>query len=75
MKEFILIFNSFGDSVRPKGIYFSDRDKVANYAASYIDVLADMKIIRGYDDDTFKPKNQITREEAAAIIDRYIKSR
>lgn len=64
-----------GDSVRPKGIYFSDRDKVANYAASYIDVLADMKIIKGYDDDTFKPKNHITREEAAAIVDRYIKSR
>jgi hypothetical protein len=48
---------------------------VAKYAVNYIDVLADMEVLKGYDDDTFKPKNLISREEAAAMIDRYLKNR
>lgn len=64
-----------GASVRPKGVYFTDREKVAKYAVNYIDVLADMEVLKGYDDDTFKPKNLITREEAASMIARYLKNR
>ena len=64
-----------GDSVRPKGVYFTDRDKVAKYAINYLDILADMGVLSGYGDDTFRPKNRITREEAAAMIDRYLKNR
>ncbi|HWR61626.1 MAG TPA: S-layer homology domain-containing protein, partial [Clostridia bacterium] len=64
-----------GDSVRPKGVYFTDRDKVAKYAISYLDVLADMGVLTGYGDDTFRPKNFITREEAASMIDKYLKNR
>lgn len=64
-----------GDSIKPKGVYFSDRDSVAEYAVNYLDVLADIEVLRGYEDDTFRPKNLITREEAAAMIDRYLKNR
>ncbi len=31
-----------------------------------------MGIFTGYPDNTFRPKNLLTREEAAAIIDRYM---
>ncbi|MEA4847085.1 MAG: S-layer homology domain-containing protein [Clostridiaceae bacterium] len=64
-----------GGSVRPKGVYFTDRDKVAKYEISYLDVLADMGVLSGYGDDTFRPKNFITREEAASMIDKYLKNR
>ena len=63
-----------GDAVKPKGVYFTDRNKVAKYAVNYIDVLADMEVLSGYGDDTFRPKNFITREEAAAMIDKYLKN-
>ncbi|HWQ30229.1 MAG TPA: S-layer homology domain-containing protein [Negativicutes bacterium] len=64
-----------GDTERPKGIYFTDRDQVAAYAIDYIDILADMGVLKGYYDNTFRPKNLITREEAAAIISKYLKYR
>ncbi len=64
-----------GGSARPKGVYFSDRDSVAKYALGYLDVLADMGVLSGYKDNTFKPKNFITREEAAAMTDLYLKNR
>jgi hypothetical protein len=46
---------------------------VAQYALGYLDVLADLGVLKGYLDNTFRPKNHITREEAAAIIDRLMK--
>lgn len=64
-----------GDAVKPKGVYFTDKNKVAKYAVNYIDVLADMEVLSGYSDDTFRPKNFITREEAASMIDKYLKNR
>lgn len=63
-----------GDGVRPKGVYFTDRNQVAKYAINYLDILADMGVLSGYADDTFRPKNLITREEAAAMVDKYLKN-
>ncbi|HOS68630.1 MAG TPA: S-layer homology domain-containing protein, partial [Bacillota bacterium] len=63
-----------GDGVKPKGVYFTDRNQVAKYAINYLDILADMGVLSGYGDDTFRPKNFITREEAASIIDKYLKN-
>jgi len=64
-----------GDTVKPKRVYFTDRDSVAKYAAGYLDILADMHVLKGYEDDTFRPKRLITREEAASMIDSYLKNR
>jgi hypothetical protein len=68
-----LLGRTLDNSLRPKGIYFSDRDMVAQYALGYLDVLADLGVLKGYLDNTFRPKNLITREEAAAIMDRLMK--
>lgn len=64
-----------GDAVKPKGVYFTDRDQVAKYAEDYIDILADMGVLKGYSDNTFRPKNLITREEAASMITEYLRNR
>ncbi|MDD3438285.1 MAG: S-layer homology domain-containing protein [Clostridiaceae bacterium] len=63
-----------GDGIKPKRVYFTDRNQVAKYAINYLDILADMGVLSGYGDDTFRPKNFITREEAAAMIDKYLKN-
>lgn len=46
---------------------FSDVDK-EHWANEAIQCLFDKKIVSGYDDDTFKPNNQITREEFIKMI-------
>ncbi|MEN6316014.1 MAG: S-layer homology domain-containing protein, partial [Clostridiaceae bacterium] len=62
-------------SARPGRAYFSDRSSISEYALNYIDVLADMGVVNGNTDNTFRPGSLLTREEAAAIIDRYLKAR
>lgn len=47
---------------------FADADKISDYARAAVAKLSSMGIINGYDDNTFAPKNSITRAEAAKII-------
>lgn len=53
-------------------IKFADSDDVSNWAASSISFLATKGIILGYPDGNYMPKQNITREEAVAIISRVI---
>ena len=45
---------------------YEDADKVSYEAA--VDVLSAIEILNGYEDDTFKPTNNITRAEMAKMI-------
>lgn len=47
-------------------------DIAGHWAENSIQKLADMGIISGYDDGTFKPDQNITRGEVAAIVDRTV---
>ena len=49
-------------------IPFTDSDKISDYAKSAVAYCAANKIINGYEDMTFRPKNNITREEAAKML-------
>ena len=40
----------------------------SHWANSYVTALASKKIINGYDDNTFKPNNNVTREEFVKMI-------
>lgn len=46
---------------------FSDVPSTVNYAEA-VNVLANLGIINGYDDGTFRPDNTITRAEVATIV-------
>lgn len=35
-------------------------------------VIAALKVVSGYDDGSFRPRNRITREEAASILSRFV---
>lgn len=50
---------------------FTDVAETSSYATA-IDVDVDLGIIKGYDDNTFRPEGEITRAEFAAIVVRLL---
>lgn len=55
---------------------FSDiSDKKYEWAVGYIENMADMKLISGYEDGTYRPDNSITRLEALSLFARAMGSR
>lgn len=57
-------------NMEPKASMFLDNENISDYALGYIGACEYAGIINGYEDNTFKPKNNITRAEAAAIVSR-----
>lgn len=47
---------------------FNDISTVSDYALEAVNTLTAQGIIKGYPDNTFRPKNSITRAEAASVI-------
>ena len=47
---------------------FIDDSKIATWAKEYIDGLVDNGVINGYEDNTFRPKNNATRGEASKLV-------
>jgi hypothetical protein len=51
---------------------FTDADEFAVWAREYINATTKLGYIKGYPDNTFQPKNNISRAEVVAILDRAI---
>ena len=49
---------------------FKDSSEISNWAKSYVDALSDNNIINGYEDNTFRPHNNMTRAENVTILSR-----
>lgn len=47
---------------------FKDKEKIAKWAENYVKAGYHNQVITGYPDNTYKPKNNITRAEAFTII-------
>lgn len=52
---------------------FTDDNEIGSWAKKAVYALADNKIMSGYEDNTFRPKNKITRAEAVATLSRVRK--
>lgn len=63
-----LVHNIFSDEGKLEPTTKSLSDLSGHWAKEYIEKLAGNEIINGYEDGTFRPQNNITRAEAAAII-------
>lgn len=50
---------------------FNDADKVSDYAKEYVAGLIDAEIVSGYEDNTIRPLNNITRAECIKILDGF----
>ncbi|SDF92956.1 beta-galactosidase [Thermoanaerobacter thermohydrosulfuricus] len=51
---------------------FSDNDKISEWARNVVANAVKLGIVRGYEDNTFKPKDNATRAEAAAMLYRIL---
>lgn len=47
---------------------FADSEEISAYAVDAVNTLSTEGIIKGYPDNTFRPKNTVTRAEAAAVL-------
>ncbi|WP_136479686.1 S-layer homology domain-containing protein [Acetivibrio thermocellus] len=50
-------------------IEFTDSDSISPWALGYVKRLVFSYIIKGYPDNTFRPKNPVTRAEAVVLVD------
>ena len=51
---------------------FADENKTSDFAKPYIEILSSAGIINGYGDNTFRPKENLSRAEAAVMIHRLV---
>lgn len=49
---------------------YKDSDSISTWSKEYVDALSDAGIVDGYEDNTFKPNNKITRAESVSMMDR-----
>ena len=56
-----------------KNINFSDKDSISEYAKDAVESLVKTGAITGFSDNTFRPKNNCTRAQAAKIIYEIVK--
>lgn len=63
----------FTDTVNAgEGKIFADTEETAEFAKEHVKVLASLGIINGYSDNTFRPKESITRAETSVMVYRLI---
>lgn len=71
----VIVMKAFGyEEATNKQLKFKDSKDVPSWAKGYVAKAIELGIIKGYDDNTFKPNKTITRAEAAAMIARCIDS-
>ena len=76
-ETFTLLYRAFFANLEldPNIAEFTDMHEISEYAKHSIFVLAELNITNGYEDGSIRPKNNITREESAALIYRSITRR
>ncbi|MDE6357242.1 MAG: S-layer homology domain-containing protein, partial [Eubacteriales bacterium] len=53
-------------------VVFKYNGEISGWANDAIELNTNLGIITGYPDNTFKPKNKVTRAEASVIINRLL---
>lgn len=61
------------NSFRFEECNFTDKDSLPEWAQEYVKIVTNLKIMEGYPDNSFKPDKIMTRAEAAALFDNYLK--
>ena len=51
---------------------FSDSDSISEWAGAYVNACVDKGIMKGYEDNSFRPSEKLTRAEAAVIFYRAL---
>ena len=51
---------------------FADADAVPDWSRDFVAAVVEAELLHGYDDDTFRPEDPLTRAESVAILDRIL---
>ena len=68
----VLAIRAFGGTKGENIAQFTDKSDISNWALDYINTATELGIITGYEDNTFKPNNNVTRAEAVVILSKCI---
>ena len=63
-----IVYRYMGITADTNFVGFADSEAVSGYAKEEVTALSSNGLINGYPDNTFKPKNTITRAEIAAVL-------
>lgn len=74
-QEASVILGRYLDLQTDEKINFVDAKDIADEAKPYINGLVEKKIITGYTDGTFRPNDNMTREEATVLLLRSLKDK
>lgn len=66
------VLNYMNADALSNGQEFVDQGRISVWAKEKVKFLSKMKMVTGYSDGTFRPQNNLTRAEAAALIYRLI---
>lgn len=72
MKKKVLSALLVGTMILGSSSALAYNDTDGHWAENDIKALSELGVVKGYEDDSFKPDNYITREEAMQIISNYI---
>ena len=70
----VVLYKAASNLNKKSSVELTDIDDVSGYAKESVIALIEANIISGYDDKKFAPKNNITRAQAAIMIDRLLKN-
>jgi len=51
---------------------FIDNSQISSWAKEYVGTASELQLIKGYEDNSFKPQNNIKRSEAVTLLDRVL---
>lgn len=71
----VMIYRALSDAKEQNSASFADSAEISEYALEAVAYFKAHGIINGYEDNTFRPKNYITRAEAAMIIYNCLQNR
>ena len=54
---------------------FIDRNQISRWSKEYVGIASELQLIKGYEDNSFKPQNNIKRSETVTLLDRVLKYR
>lgn len=72
-EEIATIIGRSLDSEKKSKKLFNDSSSISSWALEEVSKLVDLGIISGYNDNTFKPRNNASRTEASVMIYNYLK--
>ena len=69
----VVLYRVINKKAETSELQFADAENISDYAKEAVGYFVDEKILKGYEDNSFKPKKNCTRAEVASIVYKTLK--